>query len=278
MTNSATKDETESDNKATKPSVLITTGADYGYNARTIEPVLEAEGVNVLGVTTIPPTIGTQSRISFARRAISTFGSRLFVQQLVARGKYALRDYINRARGKEMRYSPASLAEKHAVDHVSVESVNTDAYRQYVRELNPEVVVAAGVTERFEAALLSIPKWGCINVHDSLLPEYRGIMPSFWVLRHGEQRTGVTVHRMVPELDAGDVLIQRDIEIDPDDSYHTLRLRTAAHGGEALVAALDDIATDSCNPEPLDVDAGSYYSFPEREDVRAFQQMGRTFY
>lgn len=259
-------------------SVLIVTAADYGYNARAIEPVLEAEGINVVGVTTIPPTIGTQSRLSFARQVFAAFGFSLFVRQLLTRATYVLRDYINQIRSDGKLYSPKSIATKYGINHVSTESVNTDSYTEYVRELDPDVVVAAGATERFESTFLSIPEKGCVNVHDSLLPEYRGIMPSFWVLRHGEQQTGVTVHRMVPELDAGDLLVQRKVEIKPDDSYHSLRLRTAKQSGKALVEALDDIATNSCDPRPLDVDTGSYYSFPEREDVRAFRRRGRTFY
>jgi folate-dependent phosphoribosylglycinamide formyltransferase PurN len=259
-------------------SVLVITAADYGYNARTIEPILKAEQVNVVGITTIPPTIGTQSQISFGRQVLSAFGTQLFVRQLAMRATYAFRDYISRLRGKGERYSPTSLATKHDIDHVETESVNTDTYLHYVRELDPDVVVAAGATERFESTLLSIPEKGCINVHDSLLPEYRGVMPSFWVLRHDEEQTGVTVHRMVPELDAGEILVQYEMEIEPNDSYHSLRLRTARRSGEALVEALDDIAADSCSPEPLDVDEGSYYSFPEREDVKAFKRNGRTFY
>jgi methionyl-tRNA formyltransferase len=264
--------------KSSTLSVLIVTADDYGYNARAIEPVLEAEGIDVVGVTTIPPTIGTQNQFSFAREVFAAFGPWLFMRQLSTRATYALRDYVNRIRSEGTLYSPISLADRYGVEHVSTESVNTNEYAEYVRELDPDIVVAAGATERFESAFLSIPDKGCINVHDSLLPEYRGIMPSFWVLRHGEQQTGVSVHRMVPELDAGDLLVQHEVEIKPDDSYHSLRLRTAAQSGEALVEALDDIATDSCDPQPLDVDEGSYYSFPKHEDVRAFRRMGRTFY
>jgi methionyl-tRNA formyltransferase len=200
------------------------------------------------------------------------------MRQISARIMYALRDCANRIRRFGTLYPPKSLAHKYDVDHVSTESVNTDSYAEYVRELNPDIIVAAGATERFEPELLSIPKKGCVNVHDSLLPDYRGIMPSFWVLRHGEHQTGVTVHQMVPELDAGNIFVQRQVNIDRNDSYHSLRLRTAAQSGEALVEALNDIATDSCDPEPLNVDEGSYYSFPEREDVRAFRRAGRTFY
>jgi methionyl-tRNA formyltransferase len=278
MTDITTQENIDRIDKKSTLSVLIVTAADYGYNARAIEPILKTDRINVLGITTIPPTIGTQSRISFARQALSAFGVQLFLQQLLMRAKYATHDYFNRICNKNKRYSPVSLAEKYNIDHKSVGSVNTDVYTQYVRELNPDVVVAAGATERFEETLLSIPDKGCVNVHDSLLPEYRGIMPSFWVLRHEEHRTGVTVHRMVPELDAGDILIQREIDIKPDDSYHTLRLRTAVNSGKALVDALDDIATNSCDPESINTSQGSYYSFPKREDIEAFRRTGRTFY
>src|SRR5439155_6003155 len=99
--------------------------------------------------------------------------------------------------------------------------------------------------------------------------------PYFWVLRNEESRTGLTVHVMAPELDVGPILLQREVEILPDDTSLSVQLRLARAGGEELLAAITDLPATLAGAREQDLSGRSYYSWPSAEDVRALSARGR---
>jgi methionyl-tRNA formyltransferase len=103
----------------------------------------------------------------------------------------------------------------------------------------PDLILVATFSKKLKPELLAIPKLGAINVHASMLPKYRGALPEFWVIRNGEAQTGVTVHKMVDELDAGRVLAQVSLPILRDDDLLTLSQRIAAAGPPLVLEVLD---------------------------------------
>ena len=107
-----------------------------------------------------------------------------------------------------------------------------------VRGLSPDLVVVAAYGKILPEALLQIPAYGCINVHSSLLPAYRGAAPINWAILNGETRTGVTIMYMAKELDAGDIILQKSVEIAPDEDAQALTARLAELGAAALLKAV----------------------------------------
>lgn len=99
--------------------------------------------------------------------------------------------------------SIAKLAQAKGLPLVACGSVNDPAYIERVREINPDVVASVAAPEIFKKGILGVPSLGCINIHSGKLPIYRGMMPNFWQLLHGEKHAVVTVHEMVEKLDAG---------------------------------------------------------------------------
>ena len=93
---------------------------------------------------------------------------------------------------------------------------------------------------------------GCINVHSSLLPKYRGAAPINWAVINGETETGVTIMYMATELDAGDIIAQASTPIDPDETVETLHDRLAQMGGELLVKTVADLAAGTATRTPQD--------------------------
>jgi len=135
-----------------------------------------------------------------------------------------------------------------------------------LKSLAPQVIVVAAYGQLLRPALLAIPPLGCVNVHASLLPKYRGAAPISWALICGERVTGVTIMLIDKTLDTGPILLQSDLAIDPSDDASTLQERLAACGAETLLRALDGMASGSLKPVPQDHALATYAPKLRKED------------
>ncbi len=116
--------------------------------------------------------------------------------------------------------------------------------------LRPELIVVVAYGKILPRSLLDLPPWGCINVHASLLPKYRGAAPVAWAIWRGETRTGVTVMQMNERMDAGPILLQRETEIRAGETCGELEERLALMGAEALVEAIAGLERGELVPRP----------------------------
>ena len=121
-----------------------------------------------------------------------------------------------------------------------------------LQELDPELIVAAAYGRILPDDILALPPKGCINVHSSLLPKYRGAAPINWAILNGEAETGVTIMHMASELDAGDIILQRSTPIDPMEDAETLYGRLAGLGGELITEAVAQIGAGTAPRTPQD--------------------------
>ena len=129
----------------------------------------------------------------------------------------------------------------------------------YLRELDPELIVVAAYGKILPSEILDYPARGCINVHSSLLPKYRGAAPINWAILNGETVTGVTIMHMAPALDAGDIISQASTPIGADETAPTLTARLAELGAELRVSAVEAIGAGTAARTPQD-EAGSTYA------------------
>lgn len=132
-------------------------------------------------------------------------------------------------------------------------SFRDGAAESVLRELAPDLIVVAAYGKILPESVLNIPPCGSINVHSSLLPSYRGAAPIQWAILNGETQTGVSIMRMVKELDAGDVILQKSTPIGPDEDAQALTARLAQLGAEALleaVAALENGTAARISQDP----------------------------
>jgi methionyl-tRNA formyltransferase len=122
--------------------------------------------------------------------------------------------------------------------------INDDHSRIDIAALKPEAAIMASFNQIVNAPTLRIPQHGFLNVHPSLLPQYRGPEPVYWVIADGADRTGISLHRAVPKVDAGPILAQAEVRVDPHDTSGTLTRRLVDAGlpllGRALAALLED--------------------------------------
>jgi methionyl-tRNA formyltransferase len=138
----------------------------------------------------------------------------------------------------------------------------------------PDLVVSAFFNQRLHAPALALPKRGCINIHPSLLPEAKGVDPVFQSLLHGTPPLGVTVHFMSPELDAGRIVTQRAVEVQPPSSVFAATALLFSEGAELLAAAIEGIAHGATGSPQSG--AGSYQSWPTRQEISALRARGRA--
>ena len=134
-----------------------------------------------------------------------------------------------------------------------------------LKELAPELIVVAAYGRRLPDVILALPPKGCINVHSSLLPKYRGYAPIPWAVVNGDKETGVTIMDVVKELDGGDILAQVTTPIDPDELVETVHDRLAALGGELLVKTVAQIEDGTVRRIPQDPAQVTYAPMLSRE-------------
>lgn len=145
-------------------------------------------------------------------------------------------------RGKEVQEPPvAEWARERDLEVVQPESLKDEAFLARLAEVAPDVAVVVAFGKIFPPHLLELPKHGCINLHASLLPRYRGASPIQAALLHGEKKTGVTTMRMEEELDAGPILLQEEVPIKHHETAGELTERLAPIGAALVVETLDQL-------------------------------------
>jgi methionyl-tRNA formyltransferase len=170
-------------------------------------------------------------------------------------------------RGRRIGYSPVKeLAVSRQLRLLQPRRASDARLLVELKSMSPQVIVVAAYGQLLPPALLAIPPLGCVNIHASLLPKYRGAAPVNWALIRGELVTGVTIMLMDATLDTGPILLQSELAIDPCDDAGTLQQRLATCGAEALVRALDGMESGNLQPIPQDHARATYAPKLHKED------------
>lgn len=172
-----------------------------------------------------------------------------------------------KGRGQQTLPPPVKLlAEQHGIPVFQPVKVRHPDAIEEIRSLEPDLIVVVAFGQILPKALLEIPKYGCINVHASLLPRYRGAAPLNWCIINGESETGVTTMMMDVGLDTGDMLLKKSTPIDPDEDTRSLHDRMSQVGAELLAETLDQLAAGGLVPEKQDDALTCYAPMLKKED------------
>jgi methionyl-tRNA formyltransferase len=159
--------------------------------------------------------------------------------------------------GSARRTRPGAVASPHQTDRfraglarLSARKINREA--ELIKTLNPDVIVVIAFGQFLSKKLLEIPKYGCINLHASLLPKYRGAAPIQWAIINGERETGLTTFLMNEEMDAGDILLQERVPISDEDTAGSLHDKLAALGPDLVLRTLEGLERGTLTPRPQD--------------------------
>lgn len=162
-------------------------------------------------------------------------------------------------RGRHLTPSPVKqLAALHNIPVYQPRNLKDLSDQALIKELSPDVFVVVAYGVILPPAVLTLPKYGCINVHASLLPHFRGAAPIQHALLAGHNRTGVTIMQMDAGLDTGDMLLKRECVIHAEDTSDTLLQRLSSLGAEALLDTLDLLEQGLLTPEKQDNQLASY--------------------
>jgi methionyl-tRNA formyltransferase len=155
-----------------------------------------------------------------------------------------------KGRGNQIQFPPVKeLAINNQIPVFQPAKVREESFLQTVKELRPDIIVVAAFGQILPKALLDMPPFGCINVHASLLPKYRGAAPIQWSIIDGEEKTGITIMHMDVGLDTGDMIMKQEVVIEPKETGGSLHDKLAICGGEILLKALDAIESGTAKRE-----------------------------
>ncbi|MBN1255921.1 MAG: methionyl-tRNA formyltransferase [Deltaproteobacteria bacterium] len=175
----------------------------------------------------------------------------------------------DRPRGRGRNLAPPPIKEfafDLGLQVLQPERVKEPSVISQLEELKPDLIVVAAFGQILPPVVLGIPPLGCINVHPSLLPKYRGAAPINWAIINGETRTGVTTYCMNEGMDTGAVLLVREVEIRADETAEELGERLAAIGGELARETVQGLKEQSLQPIPQDEQGTSYAPLLKKAD------------
>lgn len=147
-----------------------------------------------------------------------------------------------KGRGKEMRYTPVKTAAlNHGIEVYQPAKVKDEEFQNVLRDINADVIVVVAFGQILPPSIIHMPKYGCINVHASLLPKYRGAAPIQWAVIDGEKETGITTMQMDEGLDTGDMMLKEVVPVDEKETGGSLHDKLAACGGKIILETLQKV-------------------------------------
>lgn len=148
---------------------------------------------------------------------------------------------------------------------------------EIIQSYKPDLLVSILGNQIFKEPIINLAPKGCINLHTALLPKYRGLMPSFWVLKNDEKYTGVSVFFVDEGIDSGPIIVQEKVEIG-NKTQEELIIHTKKIGMDAIIKSINLIESNSVVLIENNAEEMTYYSFPTRDDVKVFLQRGKRFF
>ena len=196
------------------------------------------------------------------------------LEKLAANGNFSVAAVVtqpDKPKGRDLRLTPSPvkvLAEKLNLPVLQPLKARDEQFITQIRDLQPDLMVVVAYGQILPQRLLDVPRHGCLNVHTSLLPKYRGAAPIQWAIADGEPETGVTLMKMDAGLDTGPVLAIRRTPILPADDSQTLHDRLAQLGAELLVETIPAYMAGTVVPHPQPESGANYAAKIKKEDGR----------
>ena len=180
-----------------------------------------------------------------------------------------------KGRGKVLTPPPVKeLALQHNIPVLQPEKIRDETFINVIKGLCPDIIVVIAYGKILPKAILDIPPKGCINVHASLLPKYRGAAPINWAIINGEPETGITTMLMDEGMDTGDILLTEKIKIKDDDTASDIHDRLKDLGAQVLLKTIHALEKGTIKPVPQDNFQASYAPMLKKEDGRIDWTLG----
>ncbi len=171
-----------------------------------------------------------------------------------------------------------NILAKHNVPLVEIEgNINKAENLARLKSYQPDLLISIAGNQIFKLPLINLAEKGCLNLHTALLPKYRGLMPSFWVMKNNEKYTGVSVFFVDEGIDSGEILVQKKVEIG-NRTQAELIDHTKLLGMQAILESVEKIHEGNYELIPNPESEKTYFSFPTKQDAEEFLKAGKRFY
>ena len=172
-----------------------------------------------------------------------------------------------KGRGLEIVLPPTKvLAEKHGIPVLQPAKIKTEEFFNELKKFSADLICVTAYGKILPKNILDLPPHGCINVHASLLPKYRGAAPINWAIIRGEKVTGITTMKMDEGMDTGDMLLKEEVPIDDEDTGDTLSEKLSEIGARLLIETIRLLKEGKLNPIPQDHSQATYAPMLKKED------------
>ena len=219
-------------------------------------------------VTKVSPFGKNESFIKKALKTFNIFGFSFFIH-------YSLK-YIMSKFDKKKKI--INILSENSIPKIELNgSINSEKSIQTLKSYNPDILVSILGNQIFKKQIINLAPKGCINLHTAMLPKYRGLMPTFWVLKNNEKTTGVSVFFVDEGIDSGPIIIQKSIDIESKTQSQLIKI-TKKIGMELIAKSIDMIHSGNLQLIENPKNKSSYYSFPTREDVLIFKRNNKKFF
>lgn len=260
--------------------IFITQDEPY-YMPRYIDKTLAHLGkeTKVIKVYALPPFLPQKNYFQTIQYYFSYFGFAVFAYLVFLRIFYIIYDFLNNCLKINSKFHSIKLiCRKYKIPFAKIKKVNSKLVLNELRRLNPDIIFSLASPQIFGKELLAIPQKTCLNIHSSLLPKYRGVNANFWTLLKGERSTGITIHYMKQEIDAGKILLQKELKIENNWSLNDLCLHIIDLGAKSIAESLIMISEGKKAELENEALKGSYFSFPTKKDAKEFRDKRKKFF
>jgi methionyl-tRNA formyltransferase len=221
----------------------------------------------IQALITLPSIFGKKE--TFAEKALKTFKIFGFYFFTFYSFKFVIRKLI-------LRKSVFKILTKNKIPVLNIEtSINSKENLDLIKSLNADLILIIAGNQIIKKNVLKSTKYGVFNVHSSLLPNYKGLLPSFWVLKNKENKTGVTLYQLTEGIDDGPIISQKEIKIHPKTTQAKLIKELKIKANDLIIETLHLIKNKKNYKV---VKGGSYFKFPDRNDVLEFKKNKKKFY
>ena len=216
-------------------------------------------------------TIGkNRSKVGYLFALMVIMGLPYFIQNVLV----TISDKIKKKLAKFGMVKDPSIgvyAESKGINTFRIKTPNSKKFKEELRALNPDVIINQSQSI-IKQDLIDIPKLGIVNRHNALLPKNRGRLTPFWVLKKNEKASGVSIHFVTEGIDAGEIIVQEEYALDPNDRFKSLVERNYKIAPIAMVKALDILASGQTEFLPNDDAEATYNTVPTLQDALIYRK------
>jgi len=256
-------------------NILIITQNDPFYVREFFEEFLKnyPRPEELRGVV-IAPAMGKKTFGQLLRQMYGFYGLKDFVRMGSRYALYKTGGIVSRLVPLGRSFSIEQVCKRHNIPVLHRSSINSESFLSEAGKLDLDLIISVAAPQIFKDKLIAIPRKGCINIHNSRLPKYRGMLPNFWQMFHGEKSVGTTIHYINAGLDDGNILMQKETAIAQNETLDSLIRKTKKFGAQMMVEAIAGIKAGSIEPRPNPKEESTYFTFPTKEQVSEFRKKG----